>query len=236
MIDFFYIEVFIMKEHIYSIPLTEALEKKDGCILCTLEKDLEKAAVEYFLGPSMMEPDSRIITNEKGFCPAHMKMLFDGNNRLSLALMLETHIKELADGLCATKSQGFFKKDTVGERIERRVHSCALCDKLSAQMSAAGRNLAYLWASNDDFKKMFESAPPLCLRHTALALTGGEEELSGKKKNEYSALLLKMQGTALTGIYENLHNFTLSFDYRNAGKELTKEEKESVANAIEHLK
>ena len=84
-----------MKERIYSIPLTEALEGNSGCPLCTLEKKLQEQAVEYFLGPSMMEPDSREMTNEKGFCKNHIKMLFDRKNRLSLALMLETHIKSV---------------------------------------------------------------------------------------------------------------------------------------------
>ena len=88
-----------MKERIYSIPLTEALEETRGCILCTLEKRLEEQAVLYFLGPSMMEPDSREITNKKGFCKSHMGMLFDKKNRLSLALMLETHVKELEKNL-----------------------------------------------------------------------------------------------------------------------------------------
>ena len=62
-----------MKERIYSIPLTEALEENSGCPLCTLEKKLQEQAVEYFLGPSMMEPDSREMTNEKGFCKNHKK-------------------------------------------------------------------------------------------------------------------------------------------------------------------
>lgn len=229
-----------MKEHIYSIPLTEALREKDGCILCTLEKEMEKQAVSYFLGPSMMEPDSRMITNEKGFCQNHMKMLFDGNNRLSLALMLETHIKELEKEMEVIKPSGIFSRDTAAaltaQRLQRKVHSCALCDKLSSQMSAAARNLAYLWGSEKDFREMFSDAPPLCLRHTALALSSCDKELGGKKKDEYISLLIKMQKKALGHLYEDLHGFTLSFDYRNAGKELSTEEKESVKNAVEYLK
>ena len=34
-----------MKERIYSIPLTDALKENCGCILCTLEKQLEEYAV-----------------------------------------------------------------------------------------------------------------------------------------------------------------------------------------------
>ena len=47
------------------------------------------------LGGAMMEPDTRIATNEKGFCPRHFAQLYDAQNRLSLALMTHTHLKDV---------------------------------------------------------------------------------------------------------------------------------------------
>ena len=176
-----------MKEHIYSIPLTEALEKKCDCVLCELEKKFEEQAVEYFLGPSMMEPDAREITNEKGFCRRHLKMLFEGQNRLSFALTLETHVKELEKKVCVKKKEKFFSKGTVAsltsEHIENLACSCALCDKLAHEIEAAAGNLAYLWGKNKDFKAMFEESKGLCLEHSARAIKMCEGEL-GKKKRE----------------------------------------------------
>ncbi|MBE7054592.1 MAG: hypothetical protein E7392_00575 [Ruminococcaceae bacterium] len=228
-----------MKERIYSIPLTEALEENCGCILCTLEKRLEEQACEYFLGPSMMEPDSREITNEKGFCRRHMRMLFDRNNRLSLALMLETHVKETQNKLTVKKDKGLLNKKSAafltGEDIYSITKSCALCDKLNSQMYAAAGNLAYLWSCEDDFRKKFESTGGLCLEHTALVLSACDNELHSKKKDEFIKLLISMQQEELSRLYDNLHAFTISFDYRNAGKELSQNEKESVHTAIKHL-
>jgi len=228
-----------MKERIYSIPLTEALEENSGCILCILEKRLENQAVEYFLGPSMMEPDSREMTNEKGFCKNHLKMLFDRKNRLSLALMLETHIKELEKDMKIPGKTAMFSKETpadiFGDNIYKKVKSCALCEKLDAQMSDAASNFAYLWGSEDDFRKMFENSKGLCLEHTALVAKNCDSEIHGKKKSEFLSFLAENQKKQLAVLYENLHNFTLSFDYRNANKELTQEEKESVQTAISYL-
>lgn len=228
-----------MKERIYSIPLSEALEENSGCILCTLEKKMEEQAVEYFLGPSMMEPDGREITNEKGFCKGHMKMLFDKKNRLSLALTLETHVKELQKILVPEKKSGFFAKespsDILSNKIFEKVHSCALCDKLNSQMADAAGNFAYLWASEKDFREKFENSHGLCLEHTALAIKGCDKEISGKKKEEFISAMLESQKKQLDTIYEDLHGFTLSFDYRNANKELTPAEKNSVETAIKHL-
>lgn len=228
-----------MKEHIYSIPLTEALEENQGCILCTLEKKLEEQVVEYFLGPSMMEPDSREITNEKGFCKRHMGMLFDKKNRLSLALMLETHVKELEKNLDTQKKSGLFSKEShsklLSEGIYKKISSCALCDKLDSQMRDAAGNLCYLWDKDEDFRKMFESSEGLCLEHMALAAKMCEKEIAGKKKEEFLAMMTERQKEKLSSLYNDLHEFTLSFDYRNADKELTSAQKESVHTAVKHL-
>ncbi|MBQ8808190.1 MAG: hypothetical protein IJZ81_02660 [Clostridia bacterium] len=228
-----------MKEHIYSIPLTEALEEKCGCILCILEKKLEQQAISYFLGPSLMEPDGRSITNEKGFCRRHMGMLFEQKNRLGLALTLETHIKEIEDKLKIKKKQGMFSKESTAMLTSQNLYgitkSCALCDKMNSQIFAAAGNIAYLWDSNEDFRKMFEESQGLCLEHMALAIEACDKELSEKKKEKYINMLIEKQKNLLAQIYENLHTFTLSFDYRNAGKELSKAEKESVQTAVKHL-
>ena len=102
-------------------------------------------------------------------------------------------------------------------------------------MFSAAANLAYLWDKEADFKTMFESSKGLCLEHTALAAKACDKEISGKKKEEYLSMLINKQKDILSEIYDNLHGFTLSFDYRNADKELTEEEKESVQTAVKHL-
>lgn len=49
-----------MEEKIYTIPVTEAFEKKDGCPFCRLRRDLENTERDLIMGASMMEPDIRI--------------------------------------------------------------------------------------------------------------------------------------------------------------------------------
>ena len=88
-------------EQIYTIPINEAFEKgmEEGvcdCPMCKLYDKLEKKEVEMALGPAMMEPATRIQTNEKGFCHEHFKQLIAQSNSLSLALILESHLTELS--------------------------------------------------------------------------------------------------------------------------------------------
>ena len=57
-----------MKEHIYTVPVSEAFEQRDGrCPLCLLREKWENNELDLILGASMMEPDIRIQTNKKGF-------------------------------------------------------------------------------------------------------------------------------------------------------------------------
>ena len=84
-----------MRESILTIPVSESFEPKDGCPICTMRNMLEKRTIEYIMGAAMMEPDVRIETNRLGFCKTHYDQMLAQKNRLSLALMLQTHVQEL---------------------------------------------------------------------------------------------------------------------------------------------
>ena len=56
-----------MKETIYTIPINEAFDTECSCAICAIENRIESEEIEYALGPAMMEPDFRIISNQKGF-------------------------------------------------------------------------------------------------------------------------------------------------------------------------
>ena len=81
-----------MKEAIYTIPISEVFEPKDGCPLCRLRDILEQRCLEYIMGAAMMEPDIRVETNRLGFCKDHYFMMLKRKNRLSIALMLQSHL------------------------------------------------------------------------------------------------------------------------------------------------
>ena len=82
-----------MKETIYTIPVSEAYEQDCECPLCYLQNKLENEYAEYTLGASLMEPDSRKLTNAKGFCKEHFELIYNkGINKLGLALIIDTHM------------------------------------------------------------------------------------------------------------------------------------------------
>ena len=92
-----------MKEHIDTIPVSEAYESGDECPFCWLERQVEQKAIRYTAGPgaSYMEPDVRGATDAQGFCRSHFKKLYDYGNSLGNALMMQSYLiglrKELDD-------------------------------------------------------------------------------------------------------------------------------------------
>ena len=88
-----------MKEQIYTIPLNESFDSGDECPFCFLERNVERSAINYAVGPeaSYMESDVRGLTNEQGFCTHHMKALYDYGNALGSALILQSYYKLLMD-------------------------------------------------------------------------------------------------------------------------------------------
>ena len=83
-----------MRYHIDTIPVWDALKLEGECLLCALQRKTELGEAERYLGASVMEPDTRVQVNDKGFCPHHHAMLFQMSNRLGHALMLESHMIE----------------------------------------------------------------------------------------------------------------------------------------------
>lgn len=228
-----------MKDRIYTIPLTDAVNKKCGCVLCILEEDMEKKAVDYFLGPSLMEPDGRMVTNEKGFCRRHINMLLKSGNRLGLALTLETHTDAAAKKLNTVKKKGLFSSKTdyseIQDSIEKLCLSCALCDKLNAQIEAAARNLVFLIDTESDFKEKFDASDGLCLPHSATVLREAAKELHGKRLSEFSEYICAGQQSDLLELKRRLHEFAVSFDYRHNGEETSEEASGSVEKTVKKL-
>lgn len=187
-----------MKERIYTIPINEAIEKC-GCPLCIIENDLDEAAVDYYMGDSVMEPAVRIETNEKGFCRSHSEKMMTGRNRLSLALSLETRLKHII------------------EKIEKSAplkpvctHSCAACDRVAKQIAKCEENFAWLLKTEPGFRNKYFVSDGLCLHHMDQVISnlGRSDKALAEKIKKHALEKLKALSTEIT-------YFTKKFDYRN---------------------
>ncbi len=204
-----------MKEHIYTIPVTEAFsEHKDRCPFCALAEKLERDELDIILGASMMEPDVRSETNEKGFCGKHYSKMFGMKNRLGLALMLESHLESLKKEI---KTGNIFSRDIAAksvERIEKLENSCYVCDRIEDKISKMFTTAAYLFDEEKDFKTDFSQVRYFCLPHYREYMIAAKRVLG---KEGYSDLV-KAANEKVTAYLDSLKDdvslFCKKFDYR----------------------
>ena len=230
-----------MKEKIYTIPLTESYEQDCECPLCFIEKNLEHDAVEYALGAAMMEPDYRIISNDKGYCNKHFSMMFAIPNKLSLALVLDTHMNEVQNKLKAAekkitkeKKSSFLKKASIdtGEPVSKITSSCVVCEKIENTMKRYKENFFYMWDKDESFREKVINSKGFCLKHFTSLLNGAEKHC--KNPHEFIKTIYDLELENLKRINDEVHKFTLKFDYRNKDMEWGTAEN-SPLRAIEKL-
>ena len=207
-----------MKEKIYTIPVNEAFSSDSECAFCYLEELLEKESVEYTLGAAMMEPDFRIESNEKGFCKNHYSMLFSKQNKLSLALILESHLLELTNEF-ETLLKNPKKNDKISKWFSKKECSCIICDRVNNTMKRYVEVFFYMWSHDDEFKSKVMNSKGFCLNHLEIIYNNAFKYLSKKDAVEFLKLIYEKEKDELKNIQNDIHKFTLKFDYRNKDME-----------------
>lgn len=225
-----------MKETIYTIPVNEAFDTAAGCPLCALARRLENERVDYTLGASMMEPDARMLTNSLGFCARHFSMLSARQNKLSLALVLDTHLQSVRERLDAMEANvtgaggkrgGLFKKKdaastsgaVLGSAIASVEEGCAICKNVDATMERYLDVVFYLWDKEEAFRDKFDACAGFCLPHYRELVQKSVQYLGAEAARRFTASLYQKQQAMLSALQEDIHKFTLKFDYRNKDME-----------------
>jgi len=203
-----------MKDTIYTIPLTDVFEPKDGCPLCRLYDILEQRCVEYIMGAAMMEPDVRVETNRLGFCRRHYDMMLARKNRLSIALMLESRLDHIADEVLTEKGSSPVKK--ARSKAVDSACSCYICQKVESVMANMTANLLSVWARDNDFRRLYSAQPFICFPHAAQLLESAPKELNKKLLPSFREATLGLSRRQLELLKEDVTAFCRSFDYRNA--------------------
>lgn len=200
-----------MKEDICTIPINEIFDESDGCPFCRLQRMLEERAVDYISGAAMMEPDIRIMTNEKGFCDRHYDSLIKCGKRLPVGLMLQSHCHEIRVALFASSHSAKKKRE-----IAQKFHSsCYICDSVDFNFRNLCLQFTRMYKDDTDFRKAFAEQPQLCLSHYAKLLEVGEKQLDKKtfaKLTDDCDLLL---ARTLKEEYDRISVFCKSFDYNS---------------------
>jgi hypothetical protein len=230
-----------MRQHLDTIPVWDAFKENSECPLCSIREKNEAAYVDNFLGGSVMEPATRIEVNRKGFCERHLRHLFNAGNRLGLALMAHTHLKDSMERIeknaeklaaaAATEGAKSFPQRAVG-RLTRKPaetrtpseealaisESCILCDRLNNTMERYALTILYMYKHEAPFKAAFGACKGFCLPHYAQLAHLAPKELSGKDLQGFLEVLIRIERENLSRIEQEIDWFTQKFDYKNRDK------------------
>ncbi|MDR1060507.1 MAG: DUF6062 family protein [Clostridiales bacterium] len=227
-----------MKESIYTIPINEVFGRLDGCPMCSLERGLESASLEYVMGAAMMEPDVRVKTNEQGFCAAHLGKMLAMNNRLSLSLLLESRLMEVEKALFARGGKMApveCDAKKLKEATARATSSCFVCARIEGFMAHCNENAIFMWNTESEFRARLEAQPFFCIRHCDMLLGRAIKLLRKKELAGFAGAMARLCGAYAGALREDVSAFCKSFDYRNAGAEISAAASSSAERAAAFL-
>lgn len=206
-----------MRESILTIPISEILDPKEGCPICRMRNMLEMRTVEYIMGAAMMEPDVRIETNRAGFCSVHFGQMLKQKNRLSLALMLQTHIDETRGKLFSRKKL-FEPKDARRRKLSEINESCFVCEKVDWGMERLMRTFFEMYG-NAEIKQLISEQEYICLPHYDLLQSLAPSYLKKQELDSFNSLIAQLAENYMNSLYEDVSKFCSMYDYRSAGKD-----------------
>ncbi len=218
-----------MKETIYTIPINEVFSEPCGCPLCRLERRTETKTLDYIMGAAMMEPDVREKTNELGFCRNHYADMLAMNNRLSLALTIESRLAWAADAAQSFNRAPDARKAAALGRVG---HTCFVCEKMKSEQERYYANLIDMWRTEEAFRTLFARAEGFCLPHWSELMEYAGKSLPRRVLPAFVQAASEVMDRYLTRMRAEIGGFTKSFDYRYAGQPF---EKEAVEHAAAYL-
>ena len=225
-----------MRESILTIPINEIFEPKCGCPICSMRDMLEDRCVEYIMGAAMMEPDVRIETNKLGFCKTHFDKMLLQKNRLSLALILQSHLNEIDEKIVSKK--GLFENTKSKKaKVSAVNNDCFVCSKIEWGMDRLLVTFFEMYEKSDEFVKLFKEQEMLCLKHYEMLISISNTKLSKNSINNFNNDCLKLVKKHLDELKKDVTHYCNMYDYRNSGKNADwGNSRDSIEKAIKFLK
>lgn len=224
-----------MRDTIYTIPISEVFDPKQGCPICRMRDMLEERAVEYIMGAAMMEPDVRQETNKVGFCTEHFRMMLPRKNRLSIALMLQSHLDFIRTEIVDAKAP-MIGKDRRMTRAKEIDNGCFVCGRIHQSMERMLDNMMKVWEREESFRQLFDEQEYICFPHYVELMEVAQAKLSKKLFPAFSESLGRLTLNRLMEMKAGIDEFCNLFDYRSAHSGAVSDEvKLSLEHSVQFL-
>ena len=232
-----------MADHIHTIPVLDALRDPQGCAFCVMQKKLENDVIQFIMGPAYMEVDVRTETNKTGFCKHHQHAIYRHQNRLGLALMLQTHMQQLCKDtgniISGRLPVKLFGKDQSGTlprlhgHLEKIHGSCYVCNRVNSTLERYVDTYFHLFCGGGDDARLIAEQTNYCLPHFATIIKAAEK-LGRSNKEKFMDVILPLFQKVTKELEGDLDWFVQKFDHRNAD-EPWKNSKDALPRAMDFL-
>ena len=161
-----------MKYQLETIPVYDAWASDAPCPLCTLMDAAEHRHVNYYLGNSVMNPETRVLVNETGFCSRHFPMMREAGHAHHLGLVGHTHLqtvrRKMAGKLKSLSRRASVKAAAVfSSAVRSQAVECLICRSMERDLKRYAYTAVIMYGEEDEFRGLFEESPGPCLIHAA---------------------------------------------------------------------
>jgi len=242
-----------MKKELYRFPIVEAFSDDNECPFCFLYERSEQEVLNTLLGTAnaYMEDYIRERTDKEGFCKNHLKIMKNMDNKLGVAIMLETHTKRknseleaLINNCGEVKKKSFFnkgKKNDGDDGLQKLVsylndfeNDCYLCNKVDEQFIKYIDNYLHLYKNDAEIKTLTDNSKGFCLPHFKQLIITAEKILKQKESEEFLNVVFKLETENLKRIEEDISWFVCKSDYRYKS-EPWKNSKDAIKRTMKKL-
>lgn len=226
-----------MKYKLETIPVWDAFKEDTECPICYLSEKAEERYLKFYLGSSVMNPETRVEVNKTGFCPHHYSGLLQMRSNHSLGLMTHTHLEKRMELLRshlktikaeASKISGktaLVKSRKLGSAIKNldthikdHEKKCMICSRIDYTIQRYLFTIVHLWKTDGEFREFFRKSNGFCFHHLPELLKMAEEILNPGKLGEFAEELVYVIENNNERIEKEILWFTQKFDSKNFDK------------------
>lgn len=209
-----------MKYQLETIPVHDAWASEVPCPLCELMDHAEYRHIDYYLGNSVMNPETRILVNETGFCRRHFPMLREANHAHHLGLMAHTHLQTVRQKLrgeikMLSRSPSGKSASSFAEGVAKVTGDCLICRSMERDLKRYTYTAVIMYTQEQDFRRNFESSRGPCLIHAADLALMAVDALKKADAKIFLSSLAEHLDSVLEDLEAEILHFTRKFDAQN---------------------
>ena len=168
-----------------TIPVWDGVQSNSECFLCDLMEEAQADGLRFYLGASVMNPETRVQVNEVGFCPEHSAMLVESGKPNSMAVLWETHLERTAGDI-----QSVFQTLRTGNRkgvaklnevLSAREKGCLICSKMNDRLKRYCFTTVHMWGHENGFRDALMAGKGFCLHHLSDIMDMASDMLSPRE-------------------------------------------------------